>query len=56
MNNLEVIESNVGNIVIDFNRKYHMYTAVLQKDPSVNFQTRFKSSIPIRMEVLLKKA
>ena len=56
MENIEVIDSSVGKIIIDFNRMYHMYTAVLQKNPSINFQTRFKSSIPLRMEVLIKKA
>lgn len=56
MENLEVIESNVGKIIIDFDRKYHMYTAVLAKNPSVILKTRFRTSIPTMMENLMKKS
>jgi len=44
-NRTEIISSNVGNIVIEYDVRYHMYKAYLESAPSVCIETRYKSLI-----------
>lgn len=44
-NRTEIVSSNVGNIVIEYDARYHMYIAYLESAPSVCIETRYKSTI-----------
>ena len=47
-----VVNSKYGQVVITYDKKYHMYNASLVKHPSIEVQSRFADVVVTKIETL----
>jgi len=52
---MERLSSRVGDIVVLYDVRYHVYSAYLKSNPSINIKTRHKSVISEMMERIVEQ-